>query len=242
MRERCFEWPKYFGSPPSPSQPSTTLPSSTSSHYPSMSIDPIESARIGIERKKNRLIFFRGIHCLSVPLFEEAGKLLVDSPSHLYWDCFYYLSHCVKCAMIAACLTFQRPALKKVVPLSGSDGGGWQVAQFRELLLSFYRVSIQFSRHCMKSSRVFKVIGYWNNMYVSSQRNFVSVPMNKPSVHTAVLLWHPFTDHVISPLHAIEADLTNTLQQDFCHVWSIKWLESSLTMQQTGGMHCTETL
>ena len=104
-------------------------------HYPSMSIDPIESAKDWDQ--KNRLRFFRGIHCLSVRLFEEAGRLLVDSLPTFTETAFITYNDCVKYAMIAACLTFQRPALKKVVRSPEVMEVADKLPQFRELLLSF---------------------------------------------------------------------------------------------------------
>ena len=105
-------------------------------HYPSISIDPIESAKDWDQ--KNRLRFFRGIHCLSVRLFEEAGKLLAESLPTFTETAFINYNECVKYAMIAACLTFQRSALKKVVRSPEVMEVADKLPQYRELLLSFY--------------------------------------------------------------------------------------------------------
>lgn len=105
-------------------------------YYPSISIDPIEAAKDWDQ--KNRLRFFRGIYCLSVRLFEEAGRLLVDSLPTFTETAFISYNDCVKYAMIAACLTFQRPALKKVVRSPEVMEVADKLPQHRELLLSFY--------------------------------------------------------------------------------------------------------
>jgi proteasome regulatory subunit RPN7-like protein/PCI domain-containing protein/ubiquitin domain-containing protein len=110
-------------------------------HYPSISIDPIETAKDWDQ--KNRLRFFKGIHCLSVRLFEEAGRLLVDSLPTFTETAFIAYDDCVKYTMIAACMTFQRPALKKLVRSPEVMEVADKLPQYRELLLSFHECRYQ---------------------------------------------------------------------------------------------------
>ena len=110
-------------------------------HYPSISIDPIESAKDWDQ--KNRLRFFKGIHCLSVRLFEEAGKLLVDSLPTFTETAFISYNECVKYAMIAAMLDLPETCPEEACSLTRGDGSGRQVATVPRTVAFVLRVSVQ---------------------------------------------------------------------------------------------------
>lgn len=104
--------------------------------YEPLAVDPIDSAKDWDQ--KNRLKFFKGLHCLSMRNFVDAAQFLVDSLTTFQETEMMSQQEVVRYAVLSACVAFDRPALKTLLSSSDFIEVADQIGAVCDLLSSFY--------------------------------------------------------------------------------------------------------
>lgn len=107
------------------------MPTLYAIHYEQSPIDPIDTAKDW--EQKNRLRFFKAIHLLAVRSFGEAASLLVDCLATFTETAFVPYYECVKYTIVVACLSFERPAIARLLRAP-------EVLEAIDRLLPFHRL------------------------------------------------------------------------------------------------------
>lgn len=113
------------------SEDGVKVPTLYAIHYEQSPVDPIDTAKDW--EQKNRLRFFKAIHLLSIRSFSEAAALLVDCLATFTETAFVPYYECVKYTIVAACLSFERSAIARLLRAP-------EVLEAIDRLLPFHRL------------------------------------------------------------------------------------------------------